>query len=204
MTPDDQLLIELLVDDELPVEEREELLARCQREPDGWRRLAEGFLEAQALRRSLRESARPAIGSGRGWLGPLCAAASVVLAFVLGLAWPEASVDRPSSPELPEIAEVELVPEPESESPVQQVVEMPRWSGARQWHQVTFETRVEQGFVRYVTPDPLPGFVLEALADAGHRVEFAPRWVQVPMGEGQSVNLPITETLITPKQQLQL
>lgn len=44
---DKQYLLDLLVDGELRDDERRDLLAWCEREPDGWRRCALAFLEAQ-------------------------------------------------------------------------------------------------------------------------------------------------------------
>jgi hypothetical protein len=50
--PDDRLF-DRLVDGELPDAERRLLLQRLEAEPDGWRRCALAFLEAQAWRQSL-------------------------------------------------------------------------------------------------------------------------------------------------------
>ena len=79
--------IDLLVDGELPAEARRALLSRLDASPDGWRRCALAFLEAQAWRESFagaavvgafgsrrsRRPARIAFGSPRGWRGrPSC------------------------------------------------------------------------------------------------------------------------------------
>jgi hypothetical protein len=112
----DEHLFDLLADGELPDEARRELLARLDREADGWRRCALAFLEAQAWRgetRSLvREATAPVVEnpvadnpaenskqpkvqrsrSGSTWLrlspGTLWAmAASFLIAFLLGIGW---------------------------------------------------------------------------------------------------------------------
>lgn len=90
-----------LIDGELPDDERRQLLQRLERQPDGWRRLALGFLEAQCWREtagsfSPRENdnagnapARPLslLKRKRSSIGtPLAMAASFLLAFTLGLA----------------------------------------------------------------------------------------------------------------------
>lgn len=49
----DDHLLDLLVDDELDETQRRDVLNWCQREPDGWRRCALAFLEAQSWRREL-------------------------------------------------------------------------------------------------------------------------------------------------------
>lgn len=102
--------LDLLVDGELPEPRRAELLALLEREPEGWRRLALAFLEAQCWGESARQSpqsdsapfdialaarpettmaaVRPASQPSR-WkslLGtPLAMAASFLIAFGLGL-----------------------------------------------------------------------------------------------------------------------
>ncbi|HUY32206.1 MAG TPA: hypothetical protein VMV69_05450 [Pirellulales bacterium] len=53
---DDQLL-DLLVDGELEESQRRALLAWCEREPDGWRRCASAFLEAQCWGREFESMA---------------------------------------------------------------------------------------------------------------------------------------------------
>lgn len=50
LTPDDIRLLDRLVDGELGETERRELLLRLEHSPDGWRRCALAFLEAQAWR----------------------------------------------------------------------------------------------------------------------------------------------------------
>jgi hypothetical protein len=58
--PDDDRLIDRLVDGELPDALRRELLLRLEGEPDGWRRCALAFLEAQTWREALGPLAAPA------------------------------------------------------------------------------------------------------------------------------------------------
>ena len=53
-------LFDRLADGELGDEQRRELLARLDHEPDGWRRCALAFLEDQALRQAL-EPTDPAV-----------------------------------------------------------------------------------------------------------------------------------------------
>jgi anti-sigma factor RsiW len=91
-------LIDRLVDGELPDRERSALLLRLETEPDGWRRCALAFLEAQSWREALAPVAAAAPAEPRvrvaqrrqlpqGWryAARLTAlAASLMLTFVLG------------------------------------------------------------------------------------------------------------------------
>jgi len=93
----DQIL-DRLVDGELAGEEYRDVVARLELEPDGWRRCALAFLEAQAWGRDIvapaREvrpakitpsEAKPAAASDTNWSALLLAmAASFLLAFGLG------------------------------------------------------------------------------------------------------------------------
>jgi hypothetical protein len=103
---DDERLVDLLVDGELAESERRELLKRLDSAPDGWRRCALAFLEAQSWRQAigsevLGAATAPASAgvaavvtsalnekSRRGWArtarSVLALAATFLLAFGLG------------------------------------------------------------------------------------------------------------------------
>ncbi|HWE40074.1 MAG TPA: hypothetical protein VG406_26215 [Isosphaeraceae bacterium] len=85
--------LDLLVDGELGDAGRRALLARLESTPDGWRRCALAFLEAQAWRVALGELARSAAPSQAmparrpsPWPRRALAAAMLIAAFGLGLA----------------------------------------------------------------------------------------------------------------------
>lgn len=97
--------LDRLVDGELSDAEYRELLRSLDQRPDGWRQCALAFLEAQAWRRDFggmrgaEEDSRPAglvsvrgSSRARSWTPVLTAAASLLLAFALGVAfraqWP--------------------------------------------------------------------------------------------------------------------
>ena len=120
MSPnDDARLLDLLADGELDGHERRELLVRLDAEPDGWRRCALAFLEAQAWRHGLQAishepaptgvtEALAAAAVGRPQRAPsvtsvLALAATFLLAFGLGWALhvPRSAMENvPSSREL--------------------------------------------------------------------------------------------------------
>jgi hypothetical protein len=90
--------IDRLVDDELPDRERSALLVRLEAEPDGWRRCALAFLEAQSWRETLvslpiteaaqpvaRVVQRPQLPQRWRYAARLtCLAASLTMTFILG------------------------------------------------------------------------------------------------------------------------
>jgi hypothetical protein len=106
---DEQHLLDLLVDDELSDDRRRELLSQFDGQPDGWRRCALAFLEAQGWRRNLRGLQRKSSSVGQSgpapasnvaapashnrrramhWMGTVLAmAASFLAAFALALTW---------------------------------------------------------------------------------------------------------------------
>jgi hypothetical protein len=65
----DDDLLDLLVDDELGEAQRRDVLAWCEREPDGWRRCALAFLEAQSWAQALRDGGNRELGVGSGERG---------------------------------------------------------------------------------------------------------------------------------------
>jgi hypothetical protein len=96
---DDDQRIDRLVDGELPEAERRELLLRFENQPNGWRRCALAFLEAQVWRQALSLEAAPRAASMTAMpIGPCSAkskfwrsmarttviAASLLTAFALG------------------------------------------------------------------------------------------------------------------------
>ena len=137
----DAMLIDRLVDGELSGDERRHLLASLEAQPDGWRRCALAFVEAQAWRGTmgglLRENAAPVepnlslsvaemsgsagaspsrSESSRSHLGTWFAvAASVVVAFGLGR---QSGVMRSASePTSQQIASAPAVPNDKTDSP---------------------------------------------------------------------------------------
>jgi len=137
----DAMLIDRLVDGELSGDERRQLLASLEAQPDGWRRCALAFVEAQTWRGAmgdlLRENATPvkpslslsvAVTSGLAGASPsqnetsrshlgtwFAVAASVVVAFGLGR---QSGVMRSASePASQQIASAPAVPNNKPEMP---------------------------------------------------------------------------------------
>lgn len=129
-----------LVDGELSPDEYNDLLRSLDQRPDGWRRCALAFLEAQTLRQELGQpvgesqvSSRAATPSAGGkkhvrrWPGLLAVAASFLVAFGLGLmfraGWSGTRSDTEGSP----IAKDDTRPEAPAQSPARdaEIAEMP-------------------------------------------------------------------------------
>jgi len=117
-TYNEEVIFDRLVDGELTPTERRQLLASLDDRPEGWRRCAIAFLEAQSWRKDLGQIARgsqketkelksPTSADGRGtksnWAAGakwLALAASLLVAFELG------SMRQGSGPESNQVAQV--------------------------------------------------------------------------------------------------
>jgi hypothetical protein len=202
-TTDKQRLLDLLVDGELSDAERRELLAWCEREPDGWRRCALAFLEAQdwsSVLGSLAGVSRSAAASERTetstraaggrthvrsnpfwnvrqWGTMLAMAASVVLAFTLGLWIRDAGEAGQIAPPGPPA--VNVVSNGESFS--------------------SEETRVPVAEVDGWTPvEAVPDHVRQALERLGHQVEQQRRLVPYRLDDGRRVVIPVDQVDVRP------
>jgi hypothetical protein len=220
--------IDLLVDGELSETERRELLASLDDLPDGWRRCALAFLEAQSWKDGLgsirRESAPrpapPAVRRARfpgGLLGTLAAmAASFMLAIGLGLVlkgvWRSGAEPGTSPSELAEAAEQAPAQPPDSEQPNPPVV--PRAS-PDDWQLVT----VPVGFgpdgaesIRLPARETdridekwlerfaprVPDELLRAFEQSGHEVRRFSHLVPFRLDDGRQVVVPFEEVELRP------
>jgi hypothetical protein len=116
--PDEQQMLDRLVDGELNEQQRRALLLRLENQHDGWRRCALAFLEAQAWGRELRSVTAPAATqhatafspAHRGnWLAGrwgtlLATAASFLVALGLGSLWQRAEQGAGDKPGEAQIA----------------------------------------------------------------------------------------------------
>lgn len=111
--------LDRLVDGELSGEEYRRLLRSLDQHPDGWRRCALAFLEAQAWQRDLSAVRRQAIARddappsppartprrSRGWGEILAVAASFFVAFALGVAYQARRPEPPAAPQSAPLAQ---------------------------------------------------------------------------------------------------
>ena len=187
---DFQRQLELLIDDELGEKERGELLEFLDSEPDGWRRCALGFLEEQSFQSALgperiedltsAPSPRRSVGGRGGW-GLLAACAAALIAFASGylLRGGGESARRPEAAAA-NAAAAGVVPA--------------LFEG--HGRAAVFEMDLSDGMRMYRTHRHVPEFVVEALVEAGHRVQLVDSTLQLEAGDGTEIDLPVRETYI--------
>lgn len=228
---DKQYLLDLLVDGELADDERRELLAWCEREPDGWRRCALAFLEAQnwsqvlgTLTRPARQShavdrraargvaapvVRPAYLQPRQWRTMLVMAASVALAFTLGVWVRDAGkVERIADER---IAEERLAPHGSTAVRLVESKSPPRLSNRPEQGSSQAEVGVG-GPLRAANdiqlpaaddwlvaePSAMPSEVRRALERMGHRVQQRRELVPYRLQDGRRVMVPVDRVEVQP------
>lgn len=221
--PDRQ--IDMLVDGELSEPDRRALLARLDQQPDGWRRCALAFLEAQCWREALGpvasshgadeaaasvpvgEEARSVPRRSSPWLrsaGTLLAmAASFVAALGLGI-WA-----RP-------------LWRPHGDEPSTALVRVPEAGGSdatgrpSPWRMVTLSVpngdqrtsqsirlpamerdRLDESWLNSL-PGPLSSDVLQMLRQTGHQVEHSRELLPVPLQDGRKLVIPIDQIEVRP------
>jgi hypothetical protein len=173
-------LIDRLVDGELPDAERRALLLRLEHEPDGWRRCALAFLEAQSWREAfapLAAAPRPvSVGavparkprawrSVARWTG---LAASLATAYALGWAWHPGPVGpKPGAP----LAKGEMTAPPAPAEPRPQ----------------------DTPPSKQPAPTTLASPVLARLEQRGFQAETQRRVVSMELQDGRKLDVPVRE-----------
>jgi hypothetical protein len=187
--PDDQSLIDRLVDGEIDAVERRALLARLEHQPDGWRRCALAFLEAQSWREALSPQlngaanasvrnfasssvslarAERAEGSGR-WRRWSTLAAACLVAFSLGwLTSGRASIVRSGSSDRNRV--VAIAPSLTQEAGVKtSESDLPRTSGSASPASVTTHTEKKVGALETSPTAQLPTASVATTAESPAR-----------------------------------
>jgi hypothetical protein len=173
---DDDTFFDLLADGALGEEERRALLLRLDRHPDGWRRCALAFLESQAWGEamSVPAAARPGAAAGapgkalaRG-RAPLLIAAGLLASFAAGLLasgrWHDRSTE-PAAAMRPEAA-------PSGALPVIEGLDLDRVSEL---------------------PPVFTPTMTRAIERRGHVVDVSRQIVEVSIGGGRSLFIPVDE-----------
>lgn len=205
-----EVQLDRLVDGELDNVEYRALLSSLETEPDGWRRCAMAFLEAQALRGELRivrdeccaPPAKPAItpvakqvtpAHWRRWAMPLSVAASFLLALPLGAWLFQPPNDSPSvvTAKYPDVSPVvdRQTPQPLGNlrlSTEQGNIDVPYYN-------------LKDG-APYLTQEPaaIPPSLVSKLREQGHCVEHSSGVVPIEMEDGAQVWVPVEDYRITP------
>jgi hypothetical protein len=235
LNADKQQLLDLLVDGELGDDERRELLAWCEREADGWRRCALVFLEAQDWSQVLGDltervpeaavlaseaavkQAAPRLAASplvrpqtfwnvRQWGTMLAMAASVALAFTLGVWVRDAGKEPPIAPN--DRSSVQFVENkspgriqrghPE-QGPAEAVLGAGGLAGAAEEIRVPVRSLddVDDGWL-LAEPSAVPDEVRQALERLGHRVEQRRQLVPYRLDDGRRVVVPVDQVEVRP------
>jgi len=210
--------IDRLVDGELDEAERRELLARLENEPDGWRRCALAFLEAQCWKEALEklsESARrqpadtirflpQAHVLRRTQLGRILSlAACFLIALLLGVwlrhLWAPIGGLEPGAQFARVGGKSETPPAlgrlPAGVSPpgAWRLVSLASHSGESN-QAVKLPAlecdRLDERWLQNL-PSPIPENVLQALSRTGHRVRQRREFVPLPLEDGRQLVLPV-------------
>ncbi len=181
-------LLDRLVDGELPDAERRAALHRLEAEPDGWRRCALSFLEAQTWREALAPmtaTVQPATlpaqqrrrsSRSRAVAGFAALAASLALTFALG--WALHRTPGVPSGETPpaQVRNPSMAPAVESRRP-----ELAQQTNP-------FAPPVPSTGQHAALPD-----VVKQLEQQGYQAETQTRLVSVKLNDGRKVEVPIHE-----------
>jgi anti-sigma factor RsiW len=189
----DDRLIDRLVDGELSEAERRALLLRLETNPDGWRRCALAFLEAQTWREAFGPLAASAPSAARilptapnrqsrkrsAWrpaarLTGL--AAGLAASFALGWAWRGPPVEpAPHAPGAQGVASAPAAPSPQPQpAPIDPATREPRPSRPAE-QPASIET------------------VVKRLEQQGYHAETQKRLVSMQLKDGRKIDVPVRE-----------
>jgi hypothetical protein len=223
-TPDDDARFDRLVDGALTPAEYKNFVAALDDDPGGWRRCAMAFLEAQAwgkefaaIRRAEQDVPFVPLAAEvkrahprRIWFSAgsvLCAAASLVLAFGLGIfthgkLFTPRTIDRlASSPPSKAALKPDVSPtEPAEKDGIDHVrLVIDRGAGlSPQEIVVSLQDAAEVGS-NYVPAEPaISDRVLRSLQLRGHRIDRQQEYIPIDLQDGRQVILPVEEYRITP------
>lgn len=213
----EQQWLDKLVDGELDDAQRRKLLTELDTQPDGWRRCALAFLEAQAWKATLgslvaapRQDAAPRPKLSSSWrFGPwgsvLAAAASFLLAFGLGTVWrgqalrPAVEQIADSAPAMPKSSAT-----PPSATSVKPLEE-PQWGTMTLAVDPNSDGKPESLELPVVRgpgineqwvhdqPTAIPQEMLRALRSMGHEVQHQRQYYPFELRDGRRVLVPVDE-----------
>lgn len=172
--------LDLLVDGELPEDQRTELLMQLDQREDGWKHCALRFLETQSWQSALKKNSAPTKKRRSIWPLPLTAVASVALGFFLA----------PQNTSEPVV----------DNTPPKKMEEIDQPASFAGLHLIP--SRDESGSLFYICRDPLPADILQAFQLAGHRVQEVEKMIPLSNPSTSLAFLPLRETHIHINPQL--
>lgn len=228
LTPDDVRLLDRLVDGELNETERRNLLLRLEHSPDGWRRCALAFLEAQAWRLEARAvvaepapsfkpaaaesvpmqpAAEPASLARKTWNGlslwmPTILAAGILVAVVYpqwGGRWTKNTFEPIAQTNQVPVAGSGVTNVAGREGENLQLVVAPGPNGERRVVDVPLiEPDRVNAELFGQVGTQLPPEVVKILEQNGNRVVRQQRFMPVRLGDGRTVVVPVEQVEIRP------
>jgi hypothetical protein len=215
----DDVLFDRLVDGELSAAERRELLSSLDGRPSEWRKCALAFLEAQTWRSELvrlvrepaatQDEAAPAVHAewllaGRPVSSWLALAATVLIAFSLGLALRDLSLPHPKAAPNPlspgQFASVTpSLPATANGSPDALTVWVRDESGKpRQLKVPLVDATAMDRQMGLRFQSGVPSAVRSELEQKGYQVESKRRYAPFVLDNGQPLVVPVEDTKIVP------
>lgn len=228
LTPDDVRLLDRLVDGELNETERRNLLLRLEHSPDGWRRCALAFLEAQAWRLEARAvvaepapslkpaaaesvpmqpAAEPASLARKTWNGlslwmPTILAAGILVAVVYpqwGGRWTKNTFEPIAQTNPAQVAGSGVTNVAGRGGENLQLVVAPGPNGERRVVDVPLiEPDRVNAELFGQVGTQLPPEVVKILEQNGNRVVRQQRFMPVRLGDGRTVVVPVEQVEIRP------
>lgn len=229
MNEDENILFDRLVDDELALDERRRLLLSLDDQPNGWRRCALAFLEAQSWRADVGQvvrdaAAAPDVSSSasraalaayrrptwRGAIYSLAVAASLLAVFTLGLTWragdlPVVDVAPDPGRRVADVAEpTEPAPPPAVRSPRDGLTLWVRddAGGAQPVHVPLVDAGALDRQFGVEFRSGLPDELREQLRRNGYEVQSKRRYAPLWFENGRSLVVPVEDTRIVPVSQI--
>ena len=211
--------IQLLVDNELNEVERRQLFELLEGTKDGWKKCAVAFCNEQFLKQEFacldsdpgsQTAHKPVLLRNRGHsanrVTPYSLLAMVAF-LMIGL-----GIGKFLQFQSPSVTDesVAIAEQASVRSMVQEARELVQAAPSPGTLPVDlpvtrlFELENTEARVVYLSPDPLPEFILQSIVFAGHDVEVARENIDTPITRDRSIPLPIYELRVTKNQQYPL
>lgn len=210
--PFDPETLDLVVDGELTVDQLKMVCSAWDDDNAIWRQCALAFLESQQMRQALISRnecvdvpRRLSLRIASKFIG---VAAVLGMCFFAGMMY--SSIVSADSRESHEIQDIGVVTASSGDERViddqwteEQLASRGEQAGRHVQHISLLKQQIN-GRNHYVTYEPLPPFMLQAIRDAGHDVGFVQEVVPVKLENDETVDVPVVQTYITDMNDIHL
>ena len=207
--------IQLLVDNELDEFERTQLFRDLDRSPDGWKKCAVAFCDEQFLKHEFElleqtpppqkpDSIRTVKSSSLSPHRNIIASVAIALSLTLGL-----GIGIYSGPESNPMLDdtVATVEQTSVQTMVQEAKDLVNEGKTTDSIPIDlpitrlFELENNDLQTTYLSPDPLPEFILQSMVFAGHEVEVSQEHIETAISRSRTISVPIYELRIIKNRQ---